>query len=180
MNTKAITSVTYILVGNMLTTYNSIGEGWTATMTAIFGLILFFIGLNRLKTFLDEIGQEGISKLVWAAILGIIATLFSFIPLVGGIPAGILNLIAFILQLIGLLKLKKSATLGELGASGIGYLIIAMFLMILASFLGLFPFIGGTIKSVISLIAFILIPFGWLKVQEAIIENSAKAKAQEY
>src|ERR1035437_1155359 len=111
-NTKSITSVTFILVGNMLLTYNSIGDGWTASLTTIFGYILFFVGLSRLKSALDETGQNGVSKLIWAAILGIIATLFSYIPLVGGIPAGILNLIAFILQLVGLFKLKNSRTLG--------------------------------------------------------------------
>lgn len=158
----------------MLTTYSSIGEGWTATITAIFGLILFFIGLNRLKSFLDDIGQDGVSKLVLAAIIGVIATFLSFIPLAGGIVAKLLILIAFILQVIGLLKLKKSETFGETGAAGISYLLIALMLMVLASFLGILPFVGGTIKSVISLIAFMLIPFGWLKVQEAIIEKVEK------
>ncbi|MDP2423197.1 MAG: hypothetical protein U1C46_07775 [Bacteroidales bacterium] len=174
MKSTSITSVTYILIGNMLTTYSSIGEGWTATITAIFGLILFFIGLNRLKSFLDDIGQDGVSKLVLAAIIGVIATFLSFIPLAGGIVAKLLILIAFILQVIGLLKLKKSETFGETGAAGISYLLIALMLMVLASFLGILPFVGGTIKSVISLIAFMLIPFGWLKVQEAIIEKVEK------
>ena len=172
INTKSITSVTFILIGNMLLTYDSIGEGWTALPTAIFGLILFFVGLSRLKTALDETGQNGVSKLIWAAILGIIATLFSYIPLVGGIPAGLLNLIAFILQIVGLLKLKNSATLGTTGASGVNYLLIAMVIMIVAGLFNIIPFAGGYIKSVISFIAFIIIPFGWLKIQEAIIEKS--------
>ena len=169
MKSKSITSVTFILVGNMLLTYNSIGTGWTATSTSIFGLILFFIGLSRLKSFLDEPGQSGISKLIWATIIGVIATLLSFIPLVGTIPAGILNLIAFILQIVGLLKLKNSVTLGEMGAGGVNYLLMAMVLMVIASVLGMVPFAGDYIKSAISFVAFILIPFGWLKIQEALI-----------
>jgi len=174
MKTKSITSVTYILIGNMLTTYGSIGEGWTASLTAIFGLVLFFIGLSNLKAYLDETGKEGVSKLTWAAILGIIASVFSFIPLVGGIPAGILNIIAFILQLIGLLKLKQSATLGAKGADGVTYLLIAIGIMVLAGILGIIPFAGDSIKSVIAFIAFLIIPFGWLKIQEAIIEKEEK------
>jgi hypothetical protein len=34
MKSKSITSVTYILIGNMLLTYNNFGSGWTATLTA--------------------------------------------------------------------------------------------------------------------------------------------------
>jgi uncharacterized membrane protein len=169
MKTKSITSITYVLIGNMLLIYNSIGSGWTATLTAMFGLILFFVGLSSLKSFLDEIGQNGINKLIWAAILGILASVFSFIPIVGSIPAGLLNLIAFILQIVGLLNLKKSVRLGELGANGVNYLLLAMGIMLIASFLSIIPFIGGYFKEVISFIAFILIPFGWLKIQEALI-----------
>ena len=169
MKTKPITSVTYVLIGNMLLTYGSIGNGWTATLTAIFGLILFFTGLSWLKDFLDETGQNGVKKLIWAAIIGMIGAVFSFIPLVGGIPAGILNLIAFVFQIIGLLDLKKSKKLGEIGASGVNYLLFAIVLMLIASLLGIIPFIGGYFKEVISFIAFILIPFGWLKIQEALI-----------
>jgi len=171
MNTKSITSVSFILIGNMLTTYNSIGTGWAATLTAIFGLILFFIGLSRLKNFLDEKGKEGIRKLIWAAIIGIIATILSIIPIVGSIPAGILLLVAFILQLVGLLKLKQSTTLGVTGANGVNYLLFAIALMILASLFSILPFAGNLIKQLFSFIAFIIIPFGWLKIQEAIIDN---------
>jgi hypothetical protein len=169
MKSKSITSVTFILIGNMLFIYSSIGSGWTASLTAIFGIILFFIGLSRLKSYLDKTGQNGVSKLIWAAILVIIASALSYIPIVGIIPAGIINIIAFILLIIGLFNLKKSETLGETGAKGVNYLLVAMVLMIIVSLIGIVPLVGKLIKPVISFIAFILIPFGWLKIQEAII-----------
>jgi hypothetical protein len=178
-NTKSITSVTLILIGNMLTIYSSIGSGWTASVTAIFGLILFFVGLNQLKSALDPTGQNGISKLVWAAILGMIASAFSYIPLVGGIPASLLNIVVFILQVVGLLKLKKSTTLGTTGASGVNYLLMAMVMMIVAGLFNIIPFAGDYIKSVIALIAFLIIPFGWLKIQEAIIEKGTMSHASK-
>jgi hypothetical protein len=171
MKTKPITSVTYILIGNMLAIYSSIGEGWSAKLTAFFGLILFFIGLFQLKEFLDEKGASGVGKLIWAAILGIIANIFSLIPIVGGIPAGILNLIAFILQVVGLVNLKHSEKLGKTGASGVNLLLAAITLMIFASIFKIVPFVGTTIKSIIAFIAFIIIPFGWVKIQEAITVN---------
>ena len=48
MNKKeAIKSVTFILVGAILQFFNGIGNGWGATLTALFGIILFFIGLTQ-------------------------------------------------------------------------------------------------------------------------------------
>ncbi|NLH51471.1 MAG: hypothetical protein GX459_01340 [Bacteroidales bacterium] len=167
----AITSVTFILVGNMLITYNNIGVGWTAILTAIFGYILFFVGLSRLKTSLDEIGQNGVSKIIWATIIGIVALLMSYIPIAGGFLAGILTIIAFILQIVGLLKLKKSSSIGLIGANGVNYLLIAMVIMIMTGLFSIIPFVGGPIKSVFAFVAFLIIPFGWIKIQEGIIEK---------
>jgi hypothetical protein len=172
MERKAITSITLILVGNMLTTYNSIGSGWTATTTAIIGFILFFIGLGQLKDFMDEKGKSGVSLLVNAAILGIIALILDFIPLVGGVFAGILYCISFVIQFIGLLKLKSSETIGTTGLVGVNNLLVAMILMIIGSILSILPFAGEYLNSVISLIALILVLIGWLKFQEAIIEKT--------
>jgi len=168
MKQKAITSVTLILVGNMLTTYNNIGSGWTSTITAIIGFILFFIGIGQLQSFIDEPGRYGLKLLKIAAILGIIALIIHLMPLVGGLFAGIIYLIVFIIQLVGLLNLRKSALLGNEGANGISYLIIAMVLMIIGSFIGMLPFAGDTIKAFFALGAFMLILFGWLKIQEGI------------
>jgi len=163
----------------MLITYSSIDGGWTANLIAIFGLIMFFIGLYRLGAFLDEKGKSGASLLIWAAILSLIAYVFGLIPLVGVIPQKLFNFIAFILQLIGLLKLKRSATLGTLGASGVNYLLISIVLILVTNFLNFFfgiisnivPFVDNFIRLP-ALIAFVIIPFGWLKIQRALIESN--------
>lgn len=171
MNQKSITSVTLILVGNMLTTYNNIGSGWTSTITAIIGFIIFFIGLGQLKSFLDEQGQKGIRLLTISAILGIVALIIHFIPLIGGVFAGILYMAAFVLQLVGLLQLKKSEKLGSQGVNGVNNLLIAMVLMIIGSLISILPFAGETIDSVICLVALLLILFGWLNIQKGIVEK---------
>jgi len=46
-----------------------------------------------------------------------------------------------------------------------------MVIMIIAGLFNIIPFAGGYIKSVIAFIAFLITPFGWLKIQEAIIEK---------
>jgi len=163
----------------MLITYSSIDGGWTANLIAIFGLIMFFIGLYRLGAFLDKKGKSGASLLIWAAILSLIASVFGLIPLVGVVPQKLFNFIAFILQLIGLLKLKRSATLGTLGASGVNYLLISIVLILVTNFLNFFfgiisnivPFVDNFIRLP-ALIAFVIIPFGWLKIQRALIESN--------
>lgn len=165
---NAISSVTLILVGNMLTTYNNIGTGWTATITAIIGFIIFFMGLDKLKSLLDDSGKAAVKLLINATIIGIIALVIDLIPLIGGIFAKILYLIAFIIQLVGLLKLKDSKTIGETGVAGVNNLLIAMVIMVIGSIISIFP--GGEfINSVISFAAFLLILFGWLKIQDAMI-----------
>lgn len=164
-------AITFILVGSLLGTFNGIGGGWASTITAIIGFILFFMGLNKLKVSLDEIGQGGVKLLTIAAILVIVGLVIDLIPLVGGIIAGIIYIVAFIIELLGFLKFKKSKTIGELGAKGVGLIIISMILLIVESVFGILPlpFIG-IICSILSIVAMLLLLFGWIKVQEALVE----------
>ena len=99
-----------------------------------------------------------------------VGLVFDIIPLLG-IIAPIIFIAAFVIQLIGFLKLKASATIGEIGKSGITLILIAMVLAILESILGIVPILGAIIGSILSIIALILLFFGWLKIQEGIIDN---------
>ncbi|MEZ5000668.1 MAG: hypothetical protein R2727_08515 [Bacteroidales bacterium] len=119
---------------------------------------------------MDEAGKGAIKMLIIAAIIGIVGLVFDIIPLLG-IVASIIFIVAFIFELIGFLRLKSSASIGEVGKSGITLLIVAMALSILQSILGIVPFLGAIIGSVISLISIVLVFFGWLKIQEGIIDN---------
>jgi hypothetical protein len=96
--------------------------------------------------------------------------------LLGAIPAGILGLIAFVLQLVGLLRLKDSTVIGPDGAPGVTLLLAAVGIIVLASLLGIIPFTGGFIKSAIAFLAFLIIPFGWIKIQSALLEYKLKAQ----
>jgi hypothetical protein len=171
-NTKSITAVTYILVGSLLNTYYSLGEGLYVFLISLFGLILFFMGLNSLKYYLDDIGKDGVSKLIIATVLSILAAFFGYFPIIGFIPAAICGLASFILQIMGLIKLRQSAYIGSTGAAGANYLLVAMGIMVFASLFNILPFIGSGIKSVFVFIAFLIIPFGWIKIQEGIILNN--------
>ena len=170
MSKNAIKPITLILVGNMLTVFNSIGNGWATSVVAILGFVLFFIGLGQLKDEMDEIGQGAIKLLITASIIGVIGLVISFIPLVG-IVAGIIYLAAYIIELIAFIKLKKSTTLGDPGKAGVNLLFIALIVTLVGGVFGLLPVVGGIISTIISLAAFILILYGWLKVQEDFIQK---------
>lgn len=167
---ETIKSVTFILSGALLQMFNGIGGGWASSLAAIFGMILFFMGLSKLKAGIDEAGQAGVKLLIVAAILSIIGFVFDIIPLFG-IVASIVLIAAFVVQLVGLFKLKASASIGEVGKSGITLLLVAMILAILESIFGLLPLVGGVIGSILAIAALILVFFGWIKIQEGLVEK---------
>lgn len=169
---ETIKSVTFILSGSLLQMFNGIGNGWISTLTAIFGLILFFMGLNKLKKGIDEKGHAAVKMLIIAAIIGIVGLILDLIPLVG-IVASIVFIVAFIIQLIGVIKLKGSESIGESGKSGVTLLLVAMILAIVQSIFGFVPLAGGIVAGILSFVALILVFFGWLKIQDGIIIHNS-------
>ena len=167
---EAIKSVTFVLSGSLLQMFNGIGNGIWSSLTAIFGIVLLFMGLTKLKTALDENGQSAVKLLIIAAILSCIGFVFDLIPVLGGVIASIVLLAAFIIQLVGYLKLKNSASIGEIGKDGVSLLIVAMIVAAFGALLGIIPFLGAIIVSVIFLASLILVFFGWIKIQEGLLE----------
>lgn len=167
---EAIKSVTFVLSGSLLQMFNGIGNGIWSSLAAIFGIVLLFMGLTKLKTALDENGQSAVKLLIIAAILSCIGFVFDLIPVLGGVIASIILLAAFIIQLVGYLKLKNSASIGEIGKGGVSLLIVAMIVAAFGALLGIIPFLGAIIVSVIFLASLILVFFGWIKVQEGLLE----------
>jgi len=164
---ETIKAVSFILVGSLLQLYNGVSGGWASTLVAIFGFVLFLMGLNILKAHLDEIGQGAVKLLVIASIIGIVGLVIDLIPFLG--------IVAFVIELIGVLKLQNCATIGEIGKSGATFLLIAMILAILQSIVGLvfvfIPIIPGIICSILSIAALVLVLFGWIKIQEGLVEK---------
>ena len=173
---ETIKAVTFILSGALLQLFNGIGGGWAASVVSIFGLILFFIGLMKLKGGLDTAGKGAVQMLIVGAIIGAVGLFFDLLPIpLTDTLATILFIIAFVFQLIGFIKLKASTTIGEIGKSGAGLLVISMILVIVASVFGFIPLLGETITAILSLVALFLVIFGWIKIQEGIIGEKVTA-----
>lgn len=149
-----------ILIALLLHVYDSIGDTILTGIAALIGLILYFIGLGKIKTSLDSNGIKGISKLKISIILSIIAVIFGWIPLLGGIIAGILLIIAFIFEYLGYSNLKTSEPLGDEGKKGAGKLCTSMIIMLIASIVDIIP-ATGIIVSIISLVALWFVFNGW-------------------
>ena len=170
MDQKTIArSITLVLVGTLLTTFNSIGTGWAPTVTAIIGYVFFFQGLGIMKLYLDEPGKAAVKLLTTAVILGLIGTVLSLIPVIK-IVGSIVLLIAFVFEILGFLKLKASETIGVEGQKGVQFILVYIILVIVAVIIGIIPAIGSLFASVLSLIGLILLILGWIKVQEGLIK----------
>ena len=116
------------------------------------GLVLFFVGLGKLQSGLDAKGAAGVSRLKIAVILSIVAVIFGWIPLLGGIVAGILLLIAFIVEFLGYTAMMQSSALGTQGQAGAGKLRLSMIILLVGSIIGFFP-LTGMVVGLISLVA---------------------------
>ncbi len=171
MNTKGITSVTLILTGSILTAINTIGTSWASVIASITGFIFLFVGLTRFKSLLDEKGQDAVKLLIVAAITGTGGMLLDLIPGLN-ILASIVYLAVFIIELFGFLRLKESNLCrNSTGSQGINLILISMVTMILAVLFNLIPYIGQALTSLVALFSMILLISGWVKIQEAVINE---------
>ncbi len=171
MNTKGITSITLILTGSILTAINTIGTSWASALASIVGFIFLFVGLTRFKSLLDEKGQDAVKLLVIAAITGTGGMLLDLIPGLN-VLSSIVYLAVFIIELFGFLRLKESNLCRQsTGSQGINLILISMVIMILAVLFNLIPFVGQALTSLVALFSLILLISGWIKIQEAVIEQ---------
>lgn len=149
-----------VLMAILLHLYDSIGDSTTTGIAALVGLVIFFIGLGKLKSGLDTKGAAGISRLKIAVILSIIAVIFGWIPLLGGIVAGILLIIGFIVEFLGYTAMMQSASLGAEGQAGAGKLRISMIILLVGGIINFFP-LTGMVVGLLSLVALWFVFKGW-------------------
>jgi hypothetical protein len=167
-NHQSIQSIPFILGGALLQMFTGFGDSWAGSLAAIFGFIMFLTGLGKLKTGLDAAGQGAVGLLSLAAIIGAASALFGMIPVLGFL-GNIGFIVAFGLELFGLLKLRSSASIGDSGKGGAMLLVFAMGLAILTALFGFIPIVGGMVASFIALVAVVMLFMGWTRIQEGIM-----------
>lgn len=147
----------------------------------IVGYALFVIGLKNWRDILGDDDSRAVKKIYNGAILAAIAYVWLLVGFWGWI-ASVLNVISFILMLMGYMALKNSSTFPAKGRKGASNLFISMILSLIAGILvlvlGWIPLVGlviSAIAGIMSLIAFILIFVGWAQIKSANPEELLKA-----
>lgn len=150
-----------ILLSILLRLYEGIGDSTIHGILAFVGVIMFWIGLGKLRQSLDAEGAVGISRLKIALILNLIAIIFGWIPLLGSIISGILLIIAFILEFVGYGAMKRSTAIGEEGRIGAGRLRTSMIILLVGTVISIIPLLGTAVSAFISLVGLVLVYQGW-------------------
>jgi hypothetical protein len=171
-NKSAVQSITYIICGELLQLAGTIGNTWVANVVVLIGLVFFFNGLGQLKSIVDTDGQKGVGLLSLSAIIGLVAAVLDFIPLMG-LFSSLLFTVSFILQIFGFMRLGKSDSIGVVGKSALQLMYIAMGLAIVSMMTGIIPFIGSTVGGLFAIGALMCSLFGWLRLQEGILGKLA-------
>lgn len=162
-NTVSSAGAYMILLACLLHCYYGIDPKISTSIAALAGLVMYLMGLGRLRQSLDEAGTGGVSKLKIAVWLGIVGAVVGVIPLLGTIVAGILGIVAFIFEFLGYSALMKSEPLHEEGRDGAGKLRISMIVMVVAAVVGFIPLMG-IVAGILTLVALWFIFQGWSKI----------------
>ena len=153
----------FILLAVLLHVYNSIGDTMMTGIAALVGLIMYWIGLGKIRTSLDSVGEQGVSKLKIAVILGLVGVIIGWIPLIGGIIGGILAILAFVFEFMGYGLLKGSNAIGNEGQIGAGKLRTSMIILLVATVIGFIPGLG-IVEKILSIIAVWFVFQGWILI----------------
>lgn len=152
-----------ILLACLLHCYYGIDPKVSTSIAALVGLVMYLIGLGKLKQSLDAEGITGASRLKIAVWLGIAAAIIGIIPLLGTIVGGVVGIIAFVLEFMGYCSLMKSDPIHQEGRDGARKLRLSMIIMMIATFIGFFPMMG-IVAAILSLLALWFIYQGWTKI----------------
>lgn len=166
----SILGITSILGGTLIQICSLMLGNWLGTLTAIFGFYLVFSGLETLKYGFDAAGQGALSLLRIGAVVMFCGSLADGVPVLG-MFAPFLYFIAFVLELLGYIRLKSSATLGPGGKSGAGLLVTAMIIGLLFAILDIVPYLGDAIAGFTAIFIILLDFFGWQRIQEDLVRQ---------
>ena len=167
---------TLLAVGGAAASIASGGDGAAAAggamvitiLLALAGIALNIIILMAYSKLQKDFGDNTIDgsafgKMKIAAILALVGTALSLIPVAGAIISIILSIVAYILYIVAFSALKKSETFpGTAGASNcfVGY-ILQIFVII--------PIVG----SIVALVGLIMVLVGWNKIKNAPLPEEA-------
>lgn len=132
--------------------------GWAAFVWFFMNLTKF-IGLQK-----SNEDAQNVTKIRNAYIIIFVAGILGLIPVVGWILALVAVVVGYVMLITGFGGLSKSKVLPDGAKNGASSLKICFILFIIAAVLGLIPFAGFILKSILGLIAVVLLFLGWSKI----------------
>lgn len=167
----------FILLAILLHVYNSIGDTMMTGVAALIGLIVYWVGLGRIRSALDTVGEQGVSKLKLAVILGLVGVVIGWIPLIGGFIGGILAILAFVFEYMGYGLLKGSNAIGNDGQVGAGKLRTSMIILLVATIIGFIPGLG-IVEKILSIVSLWFVFQGWSLVLTGMEMKAGRAELE--
>lgn len=167
----------FILLAILLHVYNSIGDTMMTGVAALIGLIVYWVGLGRIRSALDTVGEQGVSKLKLAVILGLVGVVIGWIPLIGGFIGGILALLAFVFEYMGYGLLKGSNAIGNDGQVGAGKLRTSMIILLVATIIGFIPGLG-IVEKILSIVSLWFVFQGWSLILTGMEMKAGRAELE--
>lgn len=149
-----------ILLAIILHSFSFINNTTATNTAALIGLVLYIRGLNKLKVDMDINGLNAIYKFKIAIIIGILAVVLDYIPLMGWISS-ILIIIAFIFEFLGYSILTTSTTIKNEGTKGAKLLRNSVIILIIATLFGLF---SDTISGILVILTLFMMFSGWVQI----------------
>ena len=147
--------------------------GIIANVLVVIGCIMLLSSLSQFKELQkSEDAKLNIGKVHSGYIILILAVLIDFIPIVGGLFAFILYIVGNAKQISGYKNLSKSESLPEYTRQGFDTLRLCVVWILIGDIIGIIPFIGDIIESIISFFVFFGIISGWRTVRDNEPEGS--------
>lgn len=139
----------------------------------ILGLILFIIALTHFGAILDHEDSQSIGNIRTGASLNLIGVGLTLIPFMGWV-GGILNILGWVLMLVGYMSLKNSVSFPAKARKGASNLFLAMIIsliggivMLIFGWIPIIRLVVGLIVFAVYAIAFVLMLSGWINIKDA-------------
>lgn len=141
--------------------------GIIANVLVVIGCFMLLSSLSQFKELQKSEDTElNVGKVRSGYVILILAVLIDFIPLVGSIFAFILYIIGNAKQISGYKNLCKSESLPESTRQGFDTLRLCVVWILIGDIIGIIPFIGDIVESIISFFVFFGMINGWRTVRD--------------
>lgn len=167
-NTPGTQGAYFVLLAIVLHIFNMVADTPCTQVAALAGLVLYWIGLGKMKPSLDADGIKGVVKLRIAIVLSLAAVILDFIPWIGHILTAVLLAMSFVVCFMGYADMTRSVALGSEGRGGASNLRASMVLLLIAAILAIFPFFSGAIIAFLAIVALWLVYLGWCRILDGL------------